>query len=780
MPELFDCPWIERWDLLRDGTLPVEQQERFERHLVSCRAGQERLDRIEEDEVALLRPARQLGDPTLAPTDAALELFLERLQEPRNLGRTAPVEPPDLYFLHPTDRPDLLGTLGDYEVQEVIGQGGMGVVLKAFEPALNRLVAIKVLAAAVAGSVTARKRFTREAQAAAAVCHDHIVPVYGVQEKDGLPYLVMQYVTGESLQDRLDRTGPLELWEVVSIGHQTALGLAAAHARGLIHRDIKPANLLLESPHPPAPSPRAGEGEPDPGQALGSSLVPPLPLWERGLGGEGDRVKITDFGLARMVDDSSLTQNGVVAGTPEYMAPEQARGETVDHRADLFSLGSVLYTLCTGVSPFRGTTAVAVLHKVSEEEPTPLRLLNPAVPAWLEEFIAGLMAKDPADRFQATSEVAALLEGFLAHLRQPKIAAPEVSPALPPVRPGSPQQVTRLFSLPVGFLVPCVLVALVLGSFYWFAAGGAPEPSENKRELHWPLRGIPEDHESWELIGPDAKQCVKFEAEGLRLTLPAGVPNERQGTGVRIPMPAQGDFELTIHYQILTEPEQANAGARPTKLTFQAQLDRRPWTVAGLARRITSDKGPQFTTWTIRDNPGNNGARQTRARQHPAQARGGRLRIVRTGSEASFYAAEEPDGDFTLLPPPRPLGEEDLKCIELVGSTGGPKATLDVRFTDLHLQTSTSLAPPPAEGNARRTTRIALPILVVILSVLALVAWLRLRGGRREKTEQQASDSEEAPVVIHCPGCARGIKARPELAGKKVRCPGCGQGVRLP
>src|SRR4051794_4901341 len=139
----------------------------------------------------------------------------------------------------------------------------MGVVLKAYEPALHRLVAIKVLAAAVAGSATARRRFTREARAAAAVCHDHIVPVHGVFEEDGLPYLVMQYIAGESLQERLDRAGSLEIEEVVRIGLQTAQGLAAAHAQGLIHRDIKPANLLLEDPSPPAPLPEAERGEPE-------------------------------------------------------------------------------------------------------------------------------------------------------------------------------------------------------------------------------------------------------------------------------------------------------------------------------------------------------------------------------------------------------------------------------------------------------------------------------------------------------------------------------------
>src|SRR5262249_52328274 len=220
----------------------------------------------------------------------------------RSPARAKSPRPSDLYLPNAPPRPNRLGMRGAYEVQEVIGQGGMGVVLKAFDPALHRLVAIKVMAAAVAGSATARRRFTREAQAAAAVCHDHIVAVHGVSEADGLPYLVMQYVAGESLQARLDRTGPLEVVETVCIGLQTASALAAAHAQGLIHRDIKPANLLLEN----------------------------------GLA----RVKITDFGLARMADDVGLTQAGVVTGTPEYMAPEQARGEQVDHRADLFSLGS--------------------------------------------------------------------------------------------------------------------------------------------------------------------------------------------------------------------------------------------------------------------------------------------------------------------------------------------------------------------------------------------------------------------------------------------------------
>src|SRR5262249_42963578 len=149
---------------------------------------------------------------------------------------------------------------------------------------------------------------------------------------------VMQYVAGRSLQERIDRDGPLELEAILRIGMQAAAGLAAAHAQGLVHRDVKPANILLEN----------------------------------GI----ERVKITDFGLARAVDDASMTQSGVVAGTPQYMAPEQARAESVDHRADLFSLGSVIYAMCTGRSPFRAETTVAVLKRVCDDTPRPIREVN--------------------------------------------------------------------------------------------------------------------------------------------------------------------------------------------------------------------------------------------------------------------------------------------------------------------------------------------------------------------------------------------------------------------
>ncbi|MEZ6113066.1 MAG: serine/threonine-protein kinase [Pirellulaceae bacterium] len=170
--------------------------------------------------------------------------------------------------------------------------------------------------------------FSREAQAAAAVVHPHVVAIHAVSAEARPPFLVMPYLRGMSLQRRIDEHGPLSVAEVLRIGAQTASGLAAAHAQGLVHRDIKPANILLE------------EGV--------------------------ERVAITDFGLARAIDDATTTRSGVIAGTPQYMSPEQARGEAIDHRSDLFSLGSVMYAMCTGRSPFRAETTFGILRRITD------------------------------------------------------------------------------------------------------------------------------------------------------------------------------------------------------------------------------------------------------------------------------------------------------------------------------------------------------------------------------------------------------------------------------
>lgn len=286
-----------------------------------------------------------------------------------------------LDFLSPSETPGRLGTLGTFEIIKVLGRGGMGVVLHAFDPCLQRDVAVKILDPQLANNETARERFCREARSAAAVSHDNIVTVYQVDEdeKSKLPYLVMQLVNGESLDRRLARVGKLSIVEAVKFGAQAAAGLASAHAGGLIHRDVKPGNILIES--------------------------------------GTDKVRLTDFGLARAAEDMKLTKSGFVAGTPLYMAPEQARGDDIDARADLFSLGSVMYETLAGKPPFEGKTPLAVLRRVADEKHERLSKLNPEVPHWLEEIIDHLLAKDPVDRFQTAREVAEELAVHLAVLQ---------------------------------------------------------------------------------------------------------------------------------------------------------------------------------------------------------------------------------------------------------------------------------------------------------------------------------------------------------------------------
>jgi serine/threonine protein kinase len=291
-------------------------------------------------------------------------------------------------LLAPSQKPGSLGRLDHYEVLEIVGRGGMGVVLKGFDEKLHRVVAIKVMARDLAASATARKRFTREARAAAAVSHDHVVTIHAVEDGYRPPYLVMQFVEGVSLQEKLDNQGVLGLKETLRIGLQTAQGLAAAHRQGLVHRDIKPANILLEN----------------------------------GV----ERVKITDFGLARAVDDAGLTQSRVITGTPMYMSPEQAAGQAVDHRSDLFSFGSVLYAMCTGEPPFGAGGTHGVIRRVIEDAPRPIPELNPQTPAWLCDLVGRLHAKDPADRPESAQEVAEVLGEHLAQAQKPTDAAKPV------------------------------------------------------------------------------------------------------------------------------------------------------------------------------------------------------------------------------------------------------------------------------------------------------------------------------------------------------------------
>lgn len=374
-------------ELLRVLDAEGEIEPEVIRHFESCAACRAGLEALAGVDGFSFRNAPE-------PVPSSLARVMRALAATSHDDAPDPDPPEGAIVLAPSDEPGALGSFAGYDVLALVARGGMGVVYKAWDRALHRVVAIKVLAPALAASPTARMRFLREARAAAAVTHEHVVAIHAVGEHEGLPYLVMQFIHGRSLEDRLNEGGPLTASEVLRIGCQAAYGLAAAHAQGLVHRDIKPGNILLEN--------------------------------------SVERVRITDFGLARAGDSTDVTAPGVLAGTPQYMAPEQARGERLDHRADLFALGCVLYTAATGDSPFRADSTPATLRRVCEENPPPVREVVPGFPEASSDCIARLMAKNPADRPPDALTVARHLEALLAKLQGSPTATPD--PAQPRAR----------------------------------------------------------------------------------------------------------------------------------------------------------------------------------------------------------------------------------------------------------------------------------------------------------------------------------------------------------
>lgn len=307
-----------------------------------------------------------------------------------------------------------------YEIRGVLGRGGMGIVVKARDTKLDREVALKLLAPELARDETAKQRFLREARAAAAVKHDNVVTIYSADEINDVPLLEMELIEGESLAERIKRDGALPADEVARFAIQIAQGLDAAHRRGLIHRDIKPANILLEKIDSIVSRSASAPGLRDAADSPGADAT-------RLASGSFSRVKITDFGLARVTADVAITHSGLIAGTPQYMSPEQAEAKPLDHRTDLFSLGSVMYSMCTGQSAFQAETALVTLRLVSDSTPPTIREINPGVPTWLVSIIERLMAKNPDDRFQSAAEVAEALTRAASSPTQASIATDRAS-----------------------------------------------------------------------------------------------------------------------------------------------------------------------------------------------------------------------------------------------------------------------------------------------------------------------------------------------------------------
>ncbi len=295
-----------------------------------------------------------------------------------------------LDFLGPPKRDGDLGTLGHYRVLRILGAGGMGMVFEAEDAHLQRRVALKVMKPELSADDNNRLRFLREARATAAIEHDHIVAIYEVGEHQGVVFIAMPLLKGQTLDDYLKQGKNISLRAILKIGRQTAEGLAAAHEKNLIHRDIKPSNLWIE------------------------------PV-------QGGRVKIVDFGLARNKRGSNakaqLTQTGAILGTPAYMAPEQSRSDAVDHRCDLFSLGCVLYRLTTSRLPFQGADMISLLTSLALDNPTAPRQVNPDIPQSLSDLIMKLLNKSPDDRPASAREVVASIRQIERELADPSLAS---------------------------------------------------------------------------------------------------------------------------------------------------------------------------------------------------------------------------------------------------------------------------------------------------------------------------------------------------------------------
>jgi serine/threonine protein kinase len=364
MTRIIACPDPSAYQRLATGELPPGERSALLKHLIFCDACRCKVATITGGN-ALVQQVLQTvpvktpagGHATSAPALLAQEVYA---------------------FLEPPLTVDELGRLAHYRVLCVLGVGGMGMVFGAEDTQLQRPVAIKTMLPSLTANEQARQRFMREARAAAALKHDHIVTIYQVSEHRGVPYLAMELLEGESLEDRLLREGKLTLAETVRIGRATALALAAAHQRGLVHRDIKPANLWLEAQEVPALEP--------------------------------SRVKLLDFGLAQPLDEQRrLTQHGMVMGTPAYMSPEQGQGQTLDGRSDLFSLGCLLYHLATGQLPFQAPNAIATLVAITMETPQLPSAHDPTLPPAFCDLVMQMLAKDPDNRPPSAQAVAQAL-----------------------------------------------------------------------------------------------------------------------------------------------------------------------------------------------------------------------------------------------------------------------------------------------------------------------------------------------------------------------------------
>ena len=431
------CEYQSQIDSLLSGSLPLGDAERLESHLLECTSCSALLEtRLATDPIAGFFLGGKFESGSVTVPEEQIVNVIEAARRLRSGPRTEAADSliaETIKCFAPPESSAELGRLGRYVVLDVLGCGGMGVVFRAMDQQLGRHIALKVMVPRIAATASARERFLRESQSVAAIEHENICSVYDAGDDRGVLYIAMQLLDGETLQQKLDREGRIGELQCADIGRQVAEGLAAAHEAGLVHRDVKPDNIWLQG----------------------------APL----------KVKLIDFGLVRTTSEiRDITQSGDLLGTPRYMAPEQARGDIVDHRCDLFSLGCVLYRSLSGMNPIAGENIAAISIALVEQDIRPLHETTPCMSSEFPSLVMSLLSKDRVQRPQTSLEVAQRLAAIQSELlgRSSEQAKPLSETEISGSTPSANRRTIQYGRGAVLFLIGSLLAAAIMFSgFLW-------------------------------------------------------------------------------------------------------------------------------------------------------------------------------------------------------------------------------------------------------------------------------------------------------------------------